>query len=215
MIVKGVILDMDGLMFDTERLFFEAFRQFVEPETGLSFPESQLKRLIGLNHEAGRKLFQEMFPEASPEQCYSMKRQWVAEYVEKNGVPVKPGLFSLLNHLREREIPIAVASSTVSAMVEHYMDISGVKPYLTAVIGGDQIRRGKPEPDIFLAAARALGRAPEACLVFEDSENGLLAAYAGHIPAIIVPDLLDPTIRHPGKYLCRLETLAEAIPLID
>lgn len=213
--IKTVIFDMDGLMFDTERLFFEAFRQKIEPETGLSFPEEQLKRLLGLNREAGIRLFREMFPQADPEECYRMKRQWVAQYIAENGVPVKPGLFDLLNHLREKEIPIAVASSTNSDLVASYMDRSGVRPYLTAIIGGEMVTRGKPEPDIFLAAAQALGQAPEDCLAFEDSENGLLAAYAGHIPSVIVPDLLDPTTRHPGKFLCRLETLADAIPLLE
>ena len=212
MIVKGAIFDMDGLMFDTERLFLEAFRWEIEPKTGLSFPESQLKRLIGLNHESGVQLFREMFPEADYEQCFRMKRKWVKAYIAEKGIPVKPGLFALLDHLREKKIPIAVASSTNTALVEDYLVGSGVRPYLTAVIGGDQVRWGKPEPDIFLAAAHALGRKPEDCLVFE---NGLLAAYAGGIPCVIVPDLVDPTIRHPGKFLCRLETLADAIPLLE
>lgn len=215
MIVKGAIFDMDGLMFDTERLFFEAFRQKIEPETGLSFPKEQLKRLLGLNHETGVRLFREMFPEANQAECYRMKYDWVAQYIEENGVPIKPGLFDLLNHLREKEIPIAVASSTGSDLVAPYMDRSGVRPYLTAIIGGEMVSRGKPEPDIFLAAAKALGQKPEECLVFEDSENGLLAAAAGGIPCVIVPDLVDPTTRHPGKYLCRLNTLAEAIPLLE
>lgn len=208
MIIRGAIFDMDGLMFDTERLFLRAFDEAVTPRMGHPFPEEKLRQLIGRSDS--RRLFPELFPGDSFEECFAIKRAWVADFVEKNGLPIKPGLFQLLDYLKVSGRPMAVASSSGTKLVRGYLERSGTAPYFSAVITGDMVERGKPEPDIFLRAAEALGLPPEACLVFEDSRNGLLAAHAAGIPCVIVPDLVDPTLEFSGMALAKFRDLAQA-----
>lgn len=213
--IQAAIFDMDGLMFDTERLFLRAFREEITMKTGERFPEDKLMRLIGLNKASAQVLFAQMFPEESYDECISIELKWVEAFIQAHGLPVKPGLFPLLEHLCACGIPIAVASSSQSPLVKRFMVQAGVMPYLKAVIGGDMVRCGKPDPEIFLRAAASLGVAPQDCVVFEDSKNGLLAAHAGGFPCVVVPDLKDPTVECPGLCWKKLENLAQAIPLIS
>lgn len=213
--IRGAIFDMDGLMFDTERMFLQAFQEAVAPQMGHPFPPEQLKRLIGRTRPDVRRLFEEMFPQDDFDTCFGIHRLWANAHIQQHGLPIKPGLFQLLEHLKRIHCPIAVASSTRSDLVRHYMDISGALPYLSVIIGGDMVENGKPNPEIFLKAAQALGRMPQDCMVFEDSKNGLLAAARGGFPCIVVPDLMDPTEEYPGLCYAKIESLDQAVALIE
>ena len=92
--------------------------------------------------------------------------------------------------LKKKNIKMAVASSTRYERVLSNLKSIKVDHYFDAIIGGDQIQHGKPAPDIFLKAVELLGVSKEDALVLEDSKNGILAAHAGNIPVICIPDLI-------------------------
>ena len=105
-------------------------------------------------------------------------------------IEVKKGLYDLLEYLKKNHIKMAVASSTRYKRVLSNLKSIKVDHYFDAIIGGDQIKHGKPAPDIFLKAVELLGVNEEDALVLEDSRNGILAAHAGKIPVICIPDLI-------------------------
>lgn len=111
----------------------------------------------------------------------------------EHSVPLRPGLFELLDALRARNCKMAVASSTDSARVLHNLETAGVRGYFSAVIGGDQVTHSKPEPEIFLKAAAALDTPPGLCMVLEDSYNGVRAGAAAGCFTVMVPDMDPPT----------------------
>ena len=104
------------------------------------------------------------------------------------GVPHKPGLSDLLRLLEQREIPTAVATSTDAADAELCLRTSGLWERFQTVVTGDQVRNGKPAPDIYLEAASRLGVEPERCVALEDSTNGVLAASRARMRVLMVPD---------------------------
>ncbi len=108
------------------------------------------------------------------------------------GVPHKPGLLEFLRFLDARAVPRAVATSTATALAREKLDRAGVLPFLDVVVGGDRVSRGKPAPDIFLAAAGLLGFEPASCLVLEDSEPGIRAAAAAGMRGVLIPDGRPP-----------------------
>lgn len=211
------IFDMDGLMFDTERLFVESFEKQVSLETGMKFEREDLKKLLGCNKAATEKLFPELFgTKYSCQECYAISDRWVKEYLEENGIPVKPGLEELLKWLKKNGFKCAVATATNRDKAWNYIKSTGVDIYFDTIVGGDMVTKGKPDPQTFQLAAEALGASnPEQCVVFEDSRNGLLAGHNAHMAVIVVPDLLDPTEDYPDLCYAKVHTLKDAIQILE
>lgn len=210
------IFDMDGLMFDTERLFVESFLQYVAPQTGMDFPKDKLISLIGLNHASTLQIFPKLFGTAySCDECYAISDVWTKQYLAEHGLPIKPGLVKLLEWLKKNKYQIAVASSSDRPKVVSYVESAGLTAYFDVIMGGDMVTKGKPDPQIFLMAAEALGcREPGSCVVFEDSKHGLAAGKKAGMHVIVVPDLIDPTKDFPGYAFAKVKTLADAVLIL-
>lgn len=212
--IENVILDMDGLMFDTERLYVRSLEEYVGPKTGVVFPRENILKTLGCNHADFRRMFPALFGTAiSFDACYAMIESWMKNEMETNGVPVKPGLYALLDALKASGIGIALATGTSRPIALEYLRRTDTLKYFDAFAFGDQVSRGKPDPEIFLLACGALGGRPETTAVFEDSVNGLRAAHAGGFFSVCVPDLVDPVPHLDFTPNAVFRSLDEAIPL--
>ena len=121
---------------------------------------------------------------------------------------VKPGALRLLRALRGAAIPCAVASSTAHREVERRLERAGLLGLFGAVCGGDEVARGKPEPDLYLLALDRLGAAESGrCVAFEDSDHGARAALAAGLPVVVVPDLKPPEPASVSRFLAVLHSL--------
>ena len=214
--IRCAIFDMDGLMFDTERLYMRALLEYVGPKTGVDFPMEGILRTLGCNHADFTRLFPELFgTEITPAECTELVTEWMKREIETFGMPVKPGLYELLDALKADGVRIALATGTSRPITAIYLEMTNTLRYFDALVCGDQVTHGKPDPEIFLTAFAALGgRDPKTCVVFEDSYNGLCAAHAGGFRTVCVPDLVDPTPMLTFVPDAVFKTLAEAIPLI-
>lgn len=213
--IKNVIFDMDGLMFDTELLYIRSLEEYVGPKTDVSFPRESALKTLGMNHADFERSFPELFGTAIPfDTCYSMISEWMTAEMEAHGVPVKPGLYALLNALKADGVGIALATGTSKHIALEYLKRTDTLRFFDAFAFGDQVTRGKPDPEIFLLACRQLGGDPQTTAVFEDSVNGLKAAHAGGFFSVCVPDLVDPVPQLVFTPDAVLRSLDEAIPLI-
>jgi HAD superfamily hydrolase (TIGR01509 family) len=188
-----VIFDMDGLMLDTERLATPAW-QDARNAIGVDFDMSLLGAMIGRNYQDCRAMIVERHGEDFPTD--RLMDAWHVAYdaiVERDGVAIKHGLFDLLDWLEQEGIPKAVATSTRRERAMIKLANAALATRFSAIVGGDEIARGKPAPDIFLLAAERLGAQPGSCLVLEDSEPGVRAALAAGMTPIMVPDQLAPS----------------------
>ena len=190
---RAVVFDMDGLMLDTERLAPQAWSD-ARDALGVDFDMSLIDAMIGRNFQDCRALIVARHGEAFPTDA--LMRAWHVAYdaiVERDGIAIKHGLFGLLDWLEQERIPKAVATSTRRARALPKLATAGIASRFAALVGGDEIARGKPAPDIFLLAAQRLGMPPSACLVLEDSEPGVRAALAAGMKPIMVPDQHAPS----------------------
>ena len=189
----ALIFDMDGLLLDSERLAFEIGR---ETCIALSLPWSEEAALgmIGLNAASCAAWLKQCFGDDYPVEAQRAEfgRRYEA-HVTEHGVPLKPGVLELLERLDELAIPRAVATSTASNRARLKLEKMKLAHRFDHIVGGDQVARGKPAPDIFLAAAKALAIAPRHCLALEDSNAGGRAALAAGMSLRVVPDMLTPT----------------------
>ena len=151
----AVIFDMDGIIFDTERLYIESWKA-VAREYDLNNVTDMAYRIIGVNDIMSRKVFTDYYQGTRD---YDQCRKRVSEVFHSRydgKIPVKPGVHEILAFLRERNIPVALASSTRIETVQRELKEAGLYQAFDHIIGGDMIKQSKPAPDIFLAAAEKL-----------------------------------------------------------
>lgn len=127
---------------------------------------------------------------------------------------MKAGVEELLKYLKETGYKIAIASSTRSALVKEQIEDAGLMKYFDVIVGGDQVKKSKPEPDIFLKAAELLVVKPENAYVIEDSYNGIRAAKSAHMRPIMVPDMVQPDEEMQDKAWKICDSLKDIITLI-
>jgi HAD superfamily hydrolase (TIGR01509 family) len=210
---KAAIFDMDGLMLDTERPVVTAWEQ-AAVAMGWQLSGEVLARTIGVDEASTRRILVEAYGEDFPYDAIreDLERVYV-EYVEKNGIALRPGLLALLEHLSGLGIPIAVATSSARNIALWKLERAGIGEYFRLLVCGDEVRWGKPAPDIFLKAVELLGREPAECLGFEDSPAGLRALEAAGIRSVFIRDMVEPPPEVLAAVWLRLNSLDEAVPL--
>jgi HAD superfamily hydrolase (TIGR01509 family) len=205
--VRAVVLDFDGLIVDTETPIFEAWRaayrrrgqdlglgewQHALGTHGGFDPLARLAELMGAPVE-GEALIQEVQAE-NREVC--------------DAQPLLPGVAELLHEARRIGLSTAVASSSTRGWVDGWLARHGIRDLFDVLCGREDVARVKPAPDLFLLAAERLGMAPAACLVFEDSPNGMRAARAAGMRCVAVPNTLTRELVLPDPDLV-VSSLAE------
>lgn len=191
---NAVIFDMDGLMFDTERIAQRAWVQ-AAGDFGYTYPDHVYQGVIGRARPDVERYSMEAFGAEFPfEAVYRAKGRYMHEALELHGMPLKPGLLDLLAWLEAHSILKGVASSSPRAAILRNLKLAGLaRERFDALVGGDEVPRGKPAPDIFLEVARRLEISAEDCLVLEDSNAGIKAAHTAGMHPVMVPDLKPPT----------------------
>lgn len=190
--IKGAIFDMDGLMFDTEKLLVRFWREAAR-DYGYDMTDENVFEIRSLSRKYSVPLLKGIFGEDFPfNEVRSRRITLMNEYIDTYGFELKKGLFELLDFLKENDYSIAVATATDRERAERYLKKTGVRPYFNAVICGDMVTNGKPEPDIYITAAAELNLSPEECAAFEDSPNGIKSAYSAGCNVIMIPDLTQP-----------------------
>lgn len=185
---KGAIFDMDGLLFDTECIYQQTWQEIAR-EKGVKLDGSFVKAISGTNGSHMCRVIERYYhvPDGTAimDECMGRIRRKLSVHV-----PVKKGMHEILDFFQKKGMRMAVASSSAVRQIESNLETAGIRGYFSAVVSGMEVSRGKPEPDIFLCAAERIGCAPDACFVFEDSENGIKAGYAAGCTTIMVPDLM-------------------------
>lgn len=209
----AVIFDMDGLMFDTEPIWAQSWEPVLERH-GLRMSPELFNRTIGSSRGALPSILEQCYgPRDDYEQIadghYELAYKLLADHVL-----VKPGLLELLDYLNERNVPLALASSSPRYLIERHLEEHHIGDRFSCVVDGSEARRSKPAPDIFLLAARRLGVEPQDALVLEDSVNGLRAAVTGGFPAIVVPDILEPLPADAARAVAVCQDLLEVRDLL-
>ena len=190
--MKAFIFDMDGVIFDSERLYIDCCIEVAE-KLGMDQIVETCHRCIGVTTEVTRAILLETYRDIDlVDRFREQSVALVRSKIDSGLLELKPGVRELLDFLRAKGCHIAIASSTRTDIVEKELADAGLIGYFSAVVGGDRAQRSKPNPDIFLKAAELLGEKTENCVVIEDSFNGIRAAKAAGMTAIMVPDQLVP-----------------------
>jgi len=189
---QAAIFDMDGLLLDTERVCLEIFEQACNA-VNVPFLRDLYLSAIGKNSAGIEQTLRQGY---GPELDYPvLHTEWRKRYdavVKHQAIPVKEGVIELLNWLKTNNIPTAVATSTQRDVASIKLRLAELDQYFDAYATGCEVKNGKPDPEIYLLAAQRLNIAPEKCLAFEDSNNGVKSAVAANMKTYQIPDLVQP-----------------------
>lgn len=190
---KAVIFDMDGVIFDTEKLCLDCWTILAEKNNLQGMNEAFVK-CVGTNAGRTKEIMLEQYGADFDYDGFAAEASKLFHEVEeRDGLPLKPGVVEMLEALKGAGIPIGLASSTKLASVEKELKDAGLYDYFKVVVGGDLLKKSKPEPDIYLMACEKMGVDPKDAYAIEDSHNGIRSAYSAGMHPLMVPDLLPPT----------------------
>ncbi|WP_218571213.1 beta-phosphoglucomutase [Paenibacillus oralis] len=190
MTYQAIIFDLDGVIVSTDHYHYLAWAQIAEQE-GIEFNEAINHRLRGVSRIESLEIILEKavknYSQAEKLELAERKNEIYRGLLEKlSGKDLLPGVAETLPVLREKGCKLAIGSSSKNAPL--ILQRVGLEGVFDAVADGNEIARSKPDPEVFVLAARMLGAEPAACLVVEDAEAGIVAAKRGNMKAAAVGD---------------------------
>jgi len=191
--ICAVLFDMDGLLLDTESVVLECFREACTAQ-GLVDKEHVFYQCIGLRRADSRLVLDRELGNLIDLDRFDADWEHRIDARLSKQVPVKSGVEQVLQHLYKAGVPAVVATSTTTDIATANLKLAGLFDYMTAVLGGEQVEQGKPNPEIYLKAAGLAGCDARQCAAFEDSDPGTLAAVRSGALTVQVPDLRPPSV---------------------
>ena len=184
--IKACLFDLDGVIVDTAVYHFQAWRRLAN-ELGFDFTEHQNEQLKGISRMESLELILKWgnvaLTEAEKLAWATRKNDWYLDLVKlMTPKEVLPGVAKFLTDLRKADIKIALGSASKNSKL--ILERINMLDYFDAIIDGNNITKGKPDPQVFLMGAEATGTLPSECVVFEDAVAGIQAAKAGGMKAI-------------------------------
>ena len=212
---SAVIFDMDGLAINSEPSFIAAWKQAAE-QFGVHLPEDFMQALSGRHAQDVELAMQNAFGKHFEiDQFRRIAGKYWREHVEAHGIHPMPGLDGLLDLLDHNHIPYALATNSNGPSTAECLRRSGLEKRFHLVVNRDQVSAGKPEPDLFIAAAKRMGFSAIECLALEDSAIGLMAALRAEAFPVLVNAQPDSAALALAAYNFRsLHEVTEAIRLL-
>lgn len=182
---KAIIFDMDGVLVDSEPYHLAIEKRQIELNK-LPVSEEEHHRYIGVASDVMWRdiALRHSLPIEVETLIEQNKSESIHFFSAIEQIPLMPGIRQLLEELKKKDIPLAVASSSFHEIIELILERTGLRPYFQQVVSSKEAGKSKPEPDVFLLAAHRLGIDPNECLVVEDSFNGIKAAKAAGMRCI-------------------------------
>ena len=207
--IKAIIFDMDGLMIDSERVTFECYQERLK-DMNLTMDEKFYKTLLGKPIKGIYQRFYDVYGnDFHIENVIQDVHQLMAERFETEGVPVKKGLVELLHYLKDNNYKTIVATSSNRDRVDKILAQAKITEFFDDSICGDEVTKGKPNPEVFLKSCQKLGVNVDEAIVLEDSEAGIQASYDANIKVICIPDMKYPEKQYEEKTFKILKDLTE------
>lgn len=184
--IQAVIFDLDGVIVDTAHYHYIAWKRLAS-EFGITLTPQHNELLKGVSRMRSLEIVLELgniqLPETEKEALADKKNKWFIEYIESvRPEEIFPGVREMLIDCRKKNLKVALASSSKNA--PRVIELLGVASLFDTMVDGTMITHTKPDPEIFLLAAKRLGISPDKCVVFEDAEAGVEAAIAAGMKCV-------------------------------
>jgi HAD superfamily hydrolase (TIGR01509 family) len=185
MAVRAVIFDLDGVLVESESLWTRAKQELVL-EHGGRWPGDAARAMMGMSSPEWAAYLRELGVPMAPAAISDAVVARMQAMYERD-LPLLPGAIEAVRRMAARW-PLGVASSSNRPVIDLVLEQAGVAPCFAATVSSEEVARGKPAPDVYLAAAERVGLPAAACAAVEDSANGIRSAHAAGMLVIAVPN---------------------------
>ena len=197
---KAFIFDLDGVIVDTAKYHFLAWKKIAN-QLGINFTEEHNELLKGVSRIRSLDIILELGKKEATQEEKNMwlkqkNEDYLSQLVDMDDREILPGAFEVLKFLKDNKQPIALGSASKNA--RPILEKTGILSYFDAIVDGNDVTNAKPDPEVFLIAAKLLNVKPENAVVFEDSVAGIQAA---NIANMISIGIGDKTILQEAKYV--------------
>jgi HAD superfamily hydrolase (TIGR01509 family) len=191
--LSAVIFDLDGVLADSEPWWSQIDATLLA-EYGVRYRCEHHQNVVGVSYRLAVEFYKKAFGLSAPTDEMMRRRGEIATEFFANRVGLFPNVEEVLEELRQMKLHLAVATNSVSASARPSLDRHQLTGFFEVIVTGEEVKRGKPAPDIYLCAAEQLGIPAEACLVVEDALPGVAAAKAAKMRVAAIPDrrFVDP-----------------------
>jgi beta-phosphoglucomutase family hydrolase len=181
---KGALFDLDGVLIDSSPFHFASWVKLGE-EVGFTMTPELFRQTFGQRNDA---ILRRFFSDATDEQIaiWSERKEALYRQLAAGKLTPLPGARELVRALKGAGFRLAIASSTPRQNIAFALEQIGMADVFDALVGAEDVTKGKPDPEVFLTAAKRLGVPPERCLVFEDAIAGVIAAKRGGMKCVAV-----------------------------
>ncbi len=207
MLPSAVVFDVDGVLFDTEIRIRRAWEKF-SAEMGWPQVAEHYLEYVGQNrNDIAARFLKEYGPGFDGMGFLIRCTDYCRQQLEDEGIPLKPGIMDILDYLKEKGVPMALATSTSADRTARRMELTGLGPYFQAIVTGDMVSHSKPDPEIYARACLELGVDPADTIAVEDAPNGIRSAHGAGMQVIMIPDLVPYTPELDPMLLTHLPSL--------
>src|SRR6266487_3224686 len=184
---RAVIFDLDGVLADSEPWWNEIDKKFLG-EYGVAYRGEYHRNVLGVSYRLAVEFYKKTFGLSAPTEELMRRRGEIAADFFTKRVGLFPSTRAVLTELRQMNLHLAVATSSVGASSRPILDRHRLTAFFEVIVTGEEIERCNPSPDIYLSAAEKLGVTADACLVIEDALSGIAAAKAAKMRVAAIPD---------------------------
>ena len=216
LMLQALLFDCDGVIADSEHYWNEIDREHLAAFGVPDYDGRHKEHVIGKSFALSIGFYRDAFGiEADPDEMNAHRTQVASRFYAEQ-IPIYPGAVEVLEGCRARGLKMALATSSVGALIRPFLVRHDIEKYFDFIVTGEQVENGKPHPDIYLVAARGVEVAPQSCLVIEDALSGLQAGRAAGARTVAIPDArwLDPA-QFAGRCDHLIENLGELMPLVE
>ena len=197
---KAFIFDLDGVIVDTAKYHYLAWQK-IAAELNIEFTHEHNELLKGVSRVRSLDIILELGKVTASQEdkdrwLVQKNEDYLSYLVDMDASEILPGVFEILKFLKENNQPIALGSASKNA--RPILEKTGLLSYFDAVVDGNDVTNAKPDPEVFLMAAKLLNIKPEDSIVFEDSVAGVQAANIGNMTSIGIG---DANTLHEAKYI--------------
>ncbi|HCM37755.1 MAG: Hydrolase, CbbY/CbbZ/GpH/YieH family [Candidatus Gottesmanbacteria bacterium GW2011_GWB1_43_11] len=186
--IKAVIFDMDGVLVDSEPVHFQANKSLFA-EYSKRYSLTHVKEFTGQRIVEEYAKLQKRWSLPDSVNRLVQKRDQLFKSLIENTLELAPGALELLQFLKKKKVPVGLGTSALSWYIDFVMNRFGLREFFPVIVGSDHVKQGKPHPEVYQKTGRALGVAPESCVVLEDALTGVAAAKAAQMICFAIPGI--------------------------